>query len=68
MAYEYQIKQGFVVLAKITGEDRKETVNRAVRQCLRLQHQGYKPEVHGVGPDDWALVDSFPGWEKATVQ
>jgi len=67
MAYEYKIKDGFVILETVTGNDRKDTVNRAVRTAHRLYLQGFKPEVHGVGPDDYALVDSFPGWKKAVV-
>lgn len=67
MAYEYKIKDGFVLLGTVTGEDRKDTVNRAVRAAHSLYMQGFKPEVHGVGPDDYALVDSFHGWDKMVV-
>ncbi|MCZ4501011.1 MAG: hypothetical protein JWQ74_3566 [Marmoricola sp.] len=68
MAYEYKIKDGFIVLATITGEDRRETVNRAVKEAHRLHQRGFKTEVHGIGPEDWALVEPFKGWDKTVVQ
>lgn len=58
MTFEYKIKDGYVVIATISGDDKKDTVNRAVREMIRLQKQGFSPAVHGIGPEEWALVDA----------